>query len=88
MVKGQKRINGDNRNQDYIFKKKEIKYFCAFFKGLINLREQESVWYKDLNKYMIVALLYQISLFYRLFTVITRFTGLLAMIINHRYFYL
>lgn len=69
MVKVQKRINGDNHNQDYVVffkKKKKLNISVPFFQGPIKLKEQESVWYKDLNMYMTVALLHQ-STVYRLF---------------------
>lgn len=81
MVKIQKTINGDSHNQDYVVflkkKEKKLNISVPFFQGPIKLKEQESVWYKDLNMYMTVALLHQISLFTDFFTAIIRFTGLL-----------
>lgn len=58
-------------------KEKKLNISVPFFQGPIKLKEQESVWYKDLNMYMTVALLHQISLFKDFFTAIIPFTGLL-----------
>lgn len=80
MVKVRKRINGDSHNQDYVVfweKEKKLNISVPFFQGPIKLKEQESVWYKDLNMYMTVALLHQISLFTDFFSAIIIFTGLL-----------